>query len=68
SATSVGELELAFAQHVRTREQSRNLYYSHTSMKQQRSYEFQKQKYTDQICSDERSAFKRTKKSLQGKR
>ncbi|KAI8887784.1 hypothetical protein K501DRAFT_330228 [Backusella circina FSU 941] len=56
--TDMDILKNASADFVNTRQESRSLYYSHSSMKATRKYELQKQRQVDVLCSSERKFVK----------
>ncbi|KAI8880116.1 hypothetical protein K501DRAFT_255692 [Backusella circina FSU 941] len=56
--TDMDILKNAYADFVNTRQESRSLYYSHSSMKATRKYELQKQRQVDVLCSSERKFVK----------
>jgi hypothetical protein len=50
---SVARLEEWYQQVVRRQEQLRDFYYSPTRVRQKRTYELQRRRYTDKLCSNE---------------
>ncbi|KAG1457883.1 hypothetical protein G6F57_014806 [Rhizopus arrhizus] len=51
---SAARLEEWYKQTVRHREQLRNFYYSPTRVRQKRTYELQRRRYIDKLCSNKR--------------
>ncbi|KAG1176861.1 hypothetical protein G6F70_003074 [Rhizopus microsporus] len=60
---SVARLEEWYQQTVSHREQLRNFYYSPTRVRQKRTYELQRRRYIDKLCSNEHRYVKGSDKS-----